>query len=486
MKKNYIFSILFALATLNSFSQTTIAWSTPINVATGYSNIYPRLTLMTGNKPLVTWQNSGMLKIYKSNWNGSMFTTPVAVNPSGLTPFIANWAGEEIGSSGDTAFIVFSSEPAMTGHVYAVRSIDGGITFQDTVRVDQIGMDIPRFPAVAVGPGGNPVIDYMWIDAASMILSEYKLSRSMDGGATYMPPLTPSSAAPGDVCDCCPGTITITGNREALIYRNNNSNIRDMWASYSLDNGMTFPTASDVDQTNWMIMSCPSSGPSGIISGDSLYTTFMSDASGDSRIYLSTTSVLDQQTGFIKQLYPVGTSTQNYPVIAGSGDTLGVVWQGYNGSYQDVLFTYSVAGAAGLGVTVDTITNGSSGSQFRPDLSFANGRFHVVFSDSNGNTVKYMTGDVGTVGISEIENNVLVINSNYQNGNIILNINSKDASSAKCELFNSIGQKIGEKDIQINLGQNSYTLPANYSNGIYFINVLTKNKVYKTKNLIIK
>ncbi len=373
-------------------SAQTVTWDSPSTVAMGsmYNNIYPRLTLTDNDVPVVSWMNDNNNKIYTARWNGASFNIPLTISPTGVMPFIANWAGSELASSGDTVFVTFSTDFSQTSKVYTVRSIDGGVTFQDTVRVDQIGSDTPRFPTIAVGNGGNPVVAFMRLDSG-FGNAEYAVARSMNGGSSYMPSITPSLGAVGTVCDCCPATIIANGNQHVVTYRNNDNNIRNMWASYSTDGSASYPVSSEIDETDWMIMSCPSSGPSNIISGDSLISTWMSDG----KVYVGTTNLTTQQNGMQFQLFPMGMGTQNYPIIAGSGDTLGVVWQGSDAGTPRVFFTSSVSGASGLGVVIDTLTATFSGSQTRPDLEYSNGKFHVVYSDDND--VKYFSGMVEQV-----------------------------------------------------------------------------------------
>ncbi|MCE3278606.1 MAG: hypothetical protein K0S44_797 [Bacteroidetes bacterium] len=490
MKKIYLSSVCVMCLILNSASQTFVNWSAPLSVvsASGYSNIYPRLTLMSGDLPLVTWESASADKIYRAKWTGSSFTLPVAVNPPGVIPFVANWAGAEVASSGDTAHIVFFSEPVMEAEIYIVSSYDGGITFGDTVRVDTPGTsNIPAFPSVAVFPGGNPVVNYMLTDSA-MMDAEYLIARSQNGGSSFLPPVIPSLGAPGFVCDCCPASTVIKDNNVALLYRNDDTNIRDIWASFSNDGAATFPVSTEIDQTNWYITACPSSGPSGIIIGDSLFYTWMSDASTDARIYAGSVNINDQEVGSNRQLYPIGTSTQNFPVIAGKGDTLGVVWQGYSGSFQEVLFTYSVTGMSGLGVKVDTLTKAFTGHQSRPDIVFNNGKFHIIYSDSNGSSVKYLSGNVSiATGINESEISGASLSSFYNGESLILNVNSENDRKATCSVYNSVGQSVYTSDIHIAKGKTSKVITENFRSGIYFVSIQDNSgKVLTTKVRITK
>ncbi|WP_343631772.1 T9SS type A sorting domain-containing protein [Fluviicola sp.] len=471
--------------TFPSFAQSVI-WNTPVPVASGttYSNIYPRIALTTGDNPQVTWGNGGPDKIYSSRWNGSGFTSPIAINPAGTIPYLATWTGAEVAASGDTVFVVFSTDPtAGEAHVYTVRSLDGGVTFQDTVRADQIGTDVPRFPSVAVGMNGNPVVNFMRFNA-SMTDPEYAIARSVTGGASYLTPINPTASVTGFVCDCCPASVVTSGNRHVLLFRNDDNNIREMWGCYSTDGSASFTAASEVDQTNWLVNSCPSSGPSGVISGDSLITTWMS--AGD--VYISSASLSNQQIGVHRQLFPIGVGVQNFPVIAGKGDTLAVVWQGMNGSYTDVFFTYSVTGTAGLGVNIDTLTQSTSGAQSRPDIQFSNGKFHIVYSDNMGNNVMYLQGAIDPASLavkqSELTEPVQIFAA-QADGKTTLKVKSEWDTEASIQLINAAGQQVSSGNQQIVKGISVISVPEGIQKGIYYVVLETKEgRIYKQKVIL--
>jgi hypothetical protein len=471
-------------------SQTLgVSWSSPVNVGTGslHNNIYPRITLTSGDTPVVVWEDNSPAKVYSARKSGSSFSLPIVVNPTGLSPFVANWAGAELSSSGDTVFIVFTSTPVLSGNAYIVRSVDGGMSYSDTVRVDQDSAKVPSFPSVIVLPGGNPIVNYMIADDGTMVNTEYVVSRSTDSGNTFLPSVLPVN--PGNVCDCCPGSMAVSGNSVALLYRNNIGNIRDMWSSFSTDAGASFPVSSEIDTTDWLLMSCPSSGPSGVIIGDSLITTWMSGATGNSRIYLGTVNIADQQIGQQRQIYPVGTNTQNNPVIAGKGDTLGLVWLGYNGTSQEVLFTWSVTGAAGLGMKVDTLTKGLTGHQSRPDIAFNNGKFHIVYSNSVGTQVHYIEGTL-TTSLSvneEISDEEMELTAQCKDGSLEVLINSAYSCHANISIVNSLGQELWNQSVFLTSGENKFQGGQQLNNGIYFIVVKTNTgKTVQKKVCIIR
>ncbi len=473
---------VFFSATIMVGQTIGIHWGYPVNVGVGttHNNIFPRLTLMDNDVPLVIWQDNSPAVIYSSNKMGSVFSSPVAIN-SGVAPYVVSWTGPEISSSGDTAFVVFMT-PIGNPKTYSVRSIDGGMTFSDTVRIDNETGRIASFPTVAVMPGGNPVVSYMGSDTLSMSNPEHTVTRSVDGGLTYLPAVEP--AVTGEACDCCPASLAISPTSQALLFRNNIGGLREIWASLSSDDCVSFPVSANIDTTNWFVSVCPSSSPSGVIIGDSLVYTWMSDGTSDARVYIGTMNVLDQQLGQHRQLYPIGLSTQNYPVIAGKGDTLGVVWLGYNAGAQEVLFTWSLTGAAGLGATVDTLTKGTSGHQSRPDLVFNNGKFHVVYSNSLGTQVQYLEGQiVQNVSVNEVQTLPEVSMTSFNNGHSLdLIIQSNEELKGTIYVLNSLGQELKGDAIILSQGENKHSISHQFTSGIYFLVFRADNgKSYQRK-----
>src|SRR6185436_19782750 len=122
MKKLYTF--IFILSCFPALAQT-ITWSPQTTIAgSSFSNLHPRIALDGAGTPLVLWGNSNSEKAYFSRWNGSGFTTPVALNPTTAPVFAADWAGPDITSYGDNVYVVYKEKPEIDTdrHIYLVRS----------------------------------------------------------------------------------------------------------------------------------------------------------------------------------------------------------------------------------------------------------------------------------------------------------------------------------------------------------------------------
>lgn len=389
--KHIFTSILLLGAGLQSFAQVT--WSTPVTVSTGgtLGNLHPRVALSRNGNPMVLWGKTDT-KAYFSRWSGSAFTAPVAVGNAGINVMAQSWAGPDIASYGDTVYVTMKRTPENinTNHMYMVHSYDGGMTFSDTVKIDNIDTSLSRFPIVTTTSAGNPLVAFMKFNAAFND-ARYVVSRSSSYGMSFSSDVLASGTA-GEVCNCCPASVISSGSNAIMLFRNNLSNIRDIWAGLSADGGMTFPMNIPVDTTNWMIMSCPSSGPDGFVIGDSIYTVFMSTSTGTALVHLSRASI----GGMTARHSPVtgmfsGLSSQNYPRIANAGNAAAAVWKQNTTSGNSIVYSFTNNISSGLPAYAVVPTATGSG-MMNADVAMVSGAIHIVWEDDNSGKVMYIKG----------------------------------------------------------------------------------------------
>jgi hypothetical protein len=387
--KKLLTTLLLAAASTQCFAQIT--WGTPATVYTGSgSNLHQRIALNRAGNPVVLWGKTDS-RAYVSTWTGSAFTAPTAVNGS-LTVFAQSWAGPDLAAYGDTMYVSMKVTPenVNTNYSYLAHSYNGGSTFSAPVRVDNIDTSLSRFPIVTTTSNGNPLVAFMKFNSV-LGDAHYAVSRSTDYGMTFTSDVRASGAA-GTVCDCCPATIISSGSKAIMLFRNNLSNIRDIWAGVSPDGGATFPTTMSADNTNWNITSCPASGPDGFVIGDSIYSVFYSAATGTSLAYLSRTSM---STGFSATAPFTGTFSgllsQNYPRVANAGNSAAAVWLQNTSSGNGIAFAFTSNISAGF-PGYSAVPSATGSGIMNADVAMSPGVIHVVWQDNNTNKVMYVKG----------------------------------------------------------------------------------------------
>lgn len=476
---------LFAAAFVSAqwvSAQNGITWSAPMDVApNSFNNDYPRLALDAGGSPLVVWGNSN--KAMFSLWNGSTFTTPVSLNPTSIPVYATNWTGPDIASKGDTVYVVFKKIPYETNPSYIVRSFDGGMSFSSPVQVDFINDSISWLPTVTADASGNPLVAYMKLDSG-FVNSRWVVAKSSDFGITFSTDVKASGYSGGEVCDCCPGSVVSSPNKTAMLFRDNLSNVRDMWAGISFDNGNSFPNGIDIDQNNWSLTSCPASGPDGVIIDDTLYSVFMNGASGKNLVYTNKNSL---SMPVSSPGYPItgnfaGLALQNYPRIANDDSSAAIVWKQAitGGSQLGMFFTANIHN--GFPAAYDTVAMGSSGAVINADVAVFNGTVHVVWQDDISGTVKYRKGDFTSSGIlnpGSPHSNVLIY-PNPSNGKFTIQSPEKISGM---EIVNLLGEQVSEV---IDSGSKIQIDISNRPEGIYFVKISTDKGIATRKIVLMK
>ncbi|CAN5376844.1 hypothetical protein BH09BAC5_BH09BAC5_24540 [soil metagenome] len=477
MKAKLLFSVFFISIFFSGIIAQPLAWSNEIIVANGntYGDVRPRIAVTTGNIPVVMWGGGTTTQpLYVARWNGSGFNTPVMVTPSNMDPFIDTWAGADMAANGNDVFVVFKVQPEMTNNIYVVKSSDGGITWGSPTQVDAGIAPYDRFPSIAVSSVGNPSVMLMTFDS-TWNSAAYAVASSSDGGFPYGNAIPVSTVGMSGVCDCCPGYMAIKGNYFVPAWRRNNSNTRDMWAAFSTDGGITYPTGADLDNTDWYLSSCPSSGPSPFLTNDSLITAFMSGASGDNRIYINSLNYLNAGQGFT-DMVDVGVPSaaiQNFPFLAGSGDTVGMVYQEALNGNIDAIYSYSYTGASGLINNSFVLNNATAGNQKNPHIAYSSNSFHFVWVDDVTGNVMYKSG---TIPLSISENQTsksIAAYPNPSNGSIRIDVSGLNEGTGSLEVFDMTG-KIVEAEI---ISGTKNFLIAKQKPGIYFVKLTSQDHV---------
>jgi hypothetical protein len=462
---------VYSLLLILIFPLLGIAQSLGVAIPVADDNTYgktrARIVTATNDIPVVMWGSKTSDKVYTARLDGNAFSTPVQITPGDMEGFVSDWAGPDIASNGDDVFVTFHSQPEATGFVYVVKSSDGAVTFGDTVRAESATVEQSRYPVIAVDPIGNPAVMFMkfegnWIDP------QYVVANSTDGGVTYLNDTNASELAPGEVCDCCPAALLSEGQRQVAMFRNNDENLRDLWVTVSNDNGADFDTGDDMDPNNWIINSCPSTGPDGYINEDTLYTVVMSAGQGASRIYMSSVHLPTATRGNTWEVAPNMNSSanQNYPRIAGEGEVLGIVYQEAASGNIDCYITISIDGGNAFSAPV-LLHEETSGTQRNPDLTYGNGQFHVVFEDIGAGSLIYRTVELPGLGISET--NALPVTLWADNGTI--NIKIPTGEEYDIHIINAVGQSVGSESS----AKNSIAFPVKTS-GVYLVTVSSNNQ----------
>ncbi len=486
----FFYACILATASLSTFAQQGIIWEPEMVVANGdtFGNIRPRLSLVN-DLPIVMLGKGGNGEVFIVKGNGSGFNAPVGVVPNGMQTYLANWTGPDIASNGNNVVVVFKAQPINTGNIYAVRSTDGGLTFSDTIRVDNFDQGEAWMPALDMDEFGNPHVTYMILDNGGGN-ERIAIASSANGGASYLPQQVVTSSTPGFACDCCPPELLVKGQYQLALFRNNESNVRDTWGSLSTDGGVSFNSTENLDNLNWMINSCPSTGPHGVIIGDSAYVVAASRGEGAYRVYVSTAGLAGGLNLASVQMMNEPTAslgdTQNYPRISGSGDTLVVIWEEKESGNSEILCSVTTDGNAQTLAAYKSIVNAEpAGFQGKPDVIYKNGFVHVIYQDLAVGDVIYRKGTIADVtGINELNGATVEIFPNPTNRMAVLR-GVEQKFVKEVEVLDIQGRKVQTSYTWIN-DELNLDFGVNGSPGTYFVTFQLMNDTQFSKSIVIR
>jgi hypothetical protein len=389
--------IFLGTTQINAQDFFVLEWGEDIPVAaTDFDDNRPKIALNDAGEPVIIWgKNTG--PIYTSVGTSEGFTTPVQLNPEGTTTYNADWTGPEVAGANGEMYAVFQMEPQNTMGVHIVHSSDGGLTWSDTIRVDLLdySLEQARYPNIAVTEEGQPMVGFMKFEG-NWIEPHYVVSTSSDFGMTFNSDVNASNAlVPGEACDCCMGELVASPTRNVMLFRNNDDNIREMYAVSSADGGQTFDQNWAVDLTETYSNTCFSSGPDGFVAGDKLYVAFRGHVEAGIRAHFS---VSDVNNGVLEMHEMVDNNVaqnikQTAVRIAGDANVRAVVWEEYVSLDHDII----AALEWGDGFQWrDTVNTNLSGQQINPDIIFDGTAFHITYTDKDLDQVMYRKGVLAT------------------------------------------------------------------------------------------
>jgi hypothetical protein len=458
------------------FFQTTTLFSQGIEIIvnddTQFGFSRPRITLLENDVPFVLWgKPGGSPKVYGAKMIGNSFSVPVQIVPNSMNPRVGGLDGPNIVSKKDSIFVAWGNQDAMNHHVFLSRSIDGGNSFGSPIQTDSVNMGVNiEYPGVSISNDGTLGIYFIKSDA-SWNNPTQSLITSYDGGNTFSKDTAVNTFSPGVPCECCQGSMEMQDSNWVFYYRNNVSNIRNTYSLVSTDYGSNFDGVYELDDVDWFIQSCPSSGPEGHINGDNSFTAWMSKGTGNSRILYSSLNMSTGTASTATMIDPSVASNvvQNYTSVAGSGDTIAVVWQDNRYLASHVFSSISIDGGQSfIGTTLISDTTILM-SYTSIDVAFANGIFHYVWKNNNKIFYKSITMSI----LLSAANKVSTTNdfNLYPNPTTSELTIDSDIEIEKISILNITGKLIREVKQESNIIN-----VTNLDKGIYFVKIDGKDK----------
>ena len=339
-------------------------------------------------RPLVAWaaQEGHANQLYLLQMGDHMGDggAPVRVNPEALTVEALHHSPRLVVAPGGPVYVSWSSgKPKPEGTLFASdlqlsRSLDGGRRFEPPLRVNEDRPISHSFDGLAVAADGTVLLT--WIDGhegrkdpATWVARVVEQGTRVEG----------VRKVGDDTCVCCRvDAATGVGNTVALTWRRVfPGDIRDMVLAVSRDGGRTFGDATLVSADHWKINACPHRG--GAVGLDAKGRVYMSwytegsDIRPDLKFAVSTDG---RRFGPPKRLHTSATAIPDQARMA--VDPAGravIVWEESTAVRRRILLRYTLD----AGRTLSPIRVLSTAIKaYAPDIAFApDGSFLVAWHE---------------------------------------------------------------------------------------------------------
>lgn len=314
----------------------------------------PAVAVRADGTPLLAWiAAEGEVNHLWVVAPGEKDAQPVRVDPSGLpvdglhqAPALA------VGPAGEIYVSWSSVKPKPEGTLFASdlrlsRSLDGGKSFEPPLRVNEDRPISHSFDGLAVAGDGDVLVS--WIDSRE----------GFNEAGTYVARIgergsrvDATEQLGSETCVCCRVAVGARGRRAAVLWRKDfPDQVRDMVLAASDDDGRTFAPAVRVNEDRWKMPACPHRGGAvGIDARGKVYVAWYTEGSEGRPALLFATSAhgrtftapkrLDRSEGSIPDHVRLG--------VAPDGRLL-VVWEDSTAVRRRIVARASLDGGATFG-----------------------------------------------------------------------------------------------------------------------------------------
>src|SRR4030095_16893406 len=309
---------------------------------------------------------------------------PVRVNPAQTSADSLHQApGLALGPGGEVYVTWSSSKPKPVGGLFASdlylsRSLDGGRSFEPPLRVNDDRPISHSFEDLAVTPDGTVLL--AWIDSRDGASRTATWVARVTERGSRLERVTQLLA--GETCVCCRVSVSAgPGESASVLWRKVFSgDIRDMVLSRSTDGGRTFAEAAPVHADRWKISACPHRG--GQVAADArgrLYAIWYTEATADRPDVLFAVAVDGQRFGSPRRVHTSTGSVPDHARLAVDATGRGVVvWEDSTAVRRRILLRSIGEGGRTLG-SVQVLSQAIKA--WMPDVAVARDGFIVAWHE---------------------------------------------------------------------------------------------------------
>lgn len=205
------------------------------------------------NLHLVYGKGDSILYSVSSN-GGSTFSTSLLVD---VLPKLYSFAmrGPQIFVTGNKITIIAADQK---GNIYSYLKQGAGKWIKSAKVNDRD--TIAKEGLLALSGDGVNYLFAVWLDTRKGGHNNIYGAKSIDGGKTWSENKMIYTSPDGHVCECCKPSLSVKGNKVAVMFRNWFMGNRDLYLVESKDSGENFGKALKLGYGSWALNGCPMDG----------------------------------------------------------------------------------------------------------------------------------------------------------------------------------------------------------------------------------
>lgn len=389
-----------------------------------------------------------------------------------------------IGSYGDNIYLCWMSTINAKIDVFFCKSTDRGETFSNPIVVtDDESKYNQDFPVMAVDDNGGihiTAIDNRNLEQGKVQFAELMYTHSTDEGESWSKNKIISKInSDAGACECCwPAIDTFTDNNGnttvSVLYRSNINNLRVSYLANSFDGGQNFEIPIRIGFKDWIINSCPVSGPSIFYDNNGiLHSTYKTIGS----IYYSS---FDKNNIIRNETY-IAEGTNPFVTFDHNTNQIIVTYENYENDKSQTRIVSSKDGNSFDSSNL-LLNNDLNISMFNCKLIENNNRMNVIWEDNSEGFEK------NDIWFAEYTTNLSNTETTYEkptfeylsNGDLLVNTKERNSFITISDLMGRVIYKqeaiLPTNYLRINL--------SNYPSKVIICNISNRN--YNVSQLIIK
>ena len=222
---------------------------------------YKQPQVAAGQKStIVTFGVGHAIYVATSADEGRSFAKPIKVAEPGVVS-LGRHRGPRVALAANAivvSAIAGAKGRGADGDVLAWRSTDGGVTWSESVQINDAAGSAREGLHTMAARGDT--IFAAWLDLRSKGTRIFG-SVSRDGGVTWSKNILVYESAEGSVCECCHPSAAIDAQGHIYVmFRNSLAGSRDMYVARSTDGGRSFSAATKLGSGTWQLNACPMDG----------------------------------------------------------------------------------------------------------------------------------------------------------------------------------------------------------------------------------